>query len=66
MPGFSLENLKKVEYAWTDHPSDDIQRGGPCDSIEEWMKEYKYTPSFYKVHPLTEPVVISLEDSNGV
>lgn len=141
MAGLSLEKTKKKEYAWTDNPSDDIWRGGPCDSIKEcmedavaigdykngdtiavgiiekymptyvetdrlieglqeaatdevgevaedwlwdiekedlkvlnerllntmleWMKEYKYMPSFYKVHPLAEPVVIKLDDGDG-
>lgn len=141
MAGLSLGNIKKQQYAWTDRLSDDIWRGGPCDSIEEcvkeavvlgdykdgntiavglvekyvpkyvdidrlieglqeaavdevgevaedwlwdikkedrkvldervfntvleWLKEYKYEPTFYKVHPLAEPVVIKIGDSDG-
>lgn len=140
MAGLSLEKTKKKEYAWTDNPSDDIWRGGPCDSIEEcikeaialgdykagdtiavglvekyvpkyvdtdrlieglqeaaadevgevaedwlwdiekedrkvlderllntvleWLKEYKYEPTFYKVHPLAEPVVVTIKGAD--
>lgn len=137
MAGISLENIKKQQYAWTDKATDDIWRGGPCDSIEEcvkeavalgdykngdtiavglvekyvpkyvdtdrlieglqevaadevgevagdwlvdiskeelgdlherllsttleWLKQYNYMPSFYKVHPLADPVTIKSE-----
>lgn len=139
MAGFSLENIKKQQYAWTDKATDDIWCGGPCDSIEEcvkeaidcgyedgstiavglierykveyingdhiiellqeeaydeigevtddwldsvtmeqredlsnrllttvleWLKEYKHEPSFYKVHPLAEPVVITIRGAD--
>ena len=140
MPCGTTKEVKKKEYAWTDHASDDIWSGGPCDSIEEcvqeakalgytdctiavglverymptyvdtdrmieclqetafdevgevaedwlldiskedrnvlderlykvvidWLKEYKYTPSFYKVLPLAEPVAIGKEEDKNV
>ena len=39
MSGFSLQNKAKQKYAWTDMATDEIWRGGPCDSIEECIKD---------------------------
>lgn len=137
MVGRDKKKKEKREYAWTDNTSDEIWRGGPCDSAEEcmkeavalgdykngdtiavgileryvpsyvdtdrlieglqeaavdemgeiaddwlwdiskeelgvlnerllsttleWLKQYNLMPSFYKVHPLAEPVTINIE-----
>jgi hypothetical protein len=140
MVGKDNKEVKKREYAWADSASDEIWRGGPCDSAKEcmeeavslgdykngdtiavgiieryvpyvdanrliewmqedavdevgeiaddwladiskkelgdlherlssttldWLKQYNLMPTFYKVHPLAEPVVIKLGDGDG-